>query len=76
MAYLKDPMGNQINHHLVLAQNGTHHQAWLDCESYWTPIVGGSMVLGQPNPKFDPVQAQRFAELMHAETDRILGIRR
>lgn len=76
MAYLKDPMGNQMNHHLVLAQNGTHHQAWLECEGYWTPIVGAPTILGQPNPKFDPAQSQRFAQLMQAESDRIHGIRR
>ena len=76
MAFLKDPMGNKINHHLVLAQNGTHHQAWLECEGYWTPIVGAPTILGQPNPKYDPGQAQRFAVLMQAESDRIHGIRR
>lgn len=76
MAFLKDPMGNKMNHHLVLAQNGTHHQAWLECEGYWTPIVGAPTILGQPNPKFDPAQSQRFAQLMQAESDRIHGIRR
>src|SRR5512138_1503465 len=34
MAFSKDVMGNQKNHHLVLAENGTHHQAWLECEGY------------------------------------------
>ena len=76
MAWMKDPMGNQMNHHLVLAQNGTHHQAWLECEGYWTPIVGAPEILGQPNPKFDPAQAQQFRVMMQAESDRIHGIRR
>jgi hypothetical protein len=76
MALRKDPMGNKLNHHLVLAENGTHHQAWLECEGYWTPIVGAPTILGQPNPKFDPAQAQQFAVLMQAEADRINGIRR
>jgi hypothetical protein len=76
MAYLKDPMGNPMNHHLVLAQNGTHHQAWLECEGYWTPLVGAPVILGQPNPKFNPELAQKFAVLMQAESDRIHGIRR
>jgi hypothetical protein len=74
MAFKKDVMGNQINHHLVLAENGTHHQAWLECEGYWTPIVGAPEILGQPNPRFDPAQAQRFRVMMQAESDRINGI--
>ena len=41
-------MGNQRNHHLVLAENGTHHQAWLEC--YGTPKVGAPEILGQPTP--------------------------
>lgn len=76
MAFLKDPTGNKMNHHLVLAQNGTHHQAWLECENYWTPIVGAPTILGQPNPMFDPAQSQKFAALMQQESDRIHGIRR
>ncbi len=76
MAFLKDPMGNQMNHHLVLAQNGTHHQAWLECEGYWTPIVGAPTILGAPNPKFDPAQQAKFAAMMQAESDRINGIKR
>ena len=76
MAYSKDAMGNQKNHHLVLAENGTHHQAWLECEGYWTPIVGAPTILGQPNPKFDPAQKNQFAALMQMESDRINGIKR
>lgn len=76
MALLKDPMGNKMNHHLVLAQNGTHHQAWLECEGYWTPIVGAPTILGAPNPKFDPEQKAKFAAMMQAESDRINGIKR
>lgn len=76
MAYKKDPLGNRMNHHLVLAENGTHHQAWLECEGYWTPRVGAPEILGQPNPQFDPALHQRFAALMQSESDRIHGIRR
>lgn len=76
MALLRDPMGNKLDHNLVLMQNGTHHQAWIECEGYWTPIVGAPEILGQPNPKFDPVKSQQFAALMQAEADRIHGIRR
>jgi hypothetical protein len=76
MAWTKDAMGNQKNHHLVLAENGTHHQAWLECEGYWTPIVGAPEILGQSNPKFNPEVAQRFRVMMQAESDRIHGIRR
>lgn len=74
MAYSKDAMGNQKNHHLVLAENGTHHQAWLECEGYWTPMVGADQILGQPNPRFDPTKAQQFRVLMQKESDRIFGI--
>lgn len=74
MAYSKDAMGNQKNHHLVLAENGTHHQAWLECEGYWTPIVGSPEIMGQPNPRFDATKAQHFRVLMQQESDRIFGI--
>ena len=76
MAFSKDIMGNKKNHHLVLAENGTHHQAWLECEGYWTPIVGAPEILGQPNPKFNPELSQKFAAMMQAESDRIHGIKR
>ena len=76
MALKKDAMGNKMNHHLVLAENGTHHQAWIECEGYWTPIVGAPTILGQPNPKFNPELSAKFAALMQAESDRIHGIRR
>ncbi|MBA3394354.1 MAG: hypothetical protein H0T89_17035 [Deltaproteobacteria bacterium] len=76
MALRKDVLGNQMNHHLVLAEFGTHHQAWLECEGYWTPIVGAPEILGQPNPRFDPTQAQQFRVLMQQECDVINGITR
>jgi hypothetical protein len=74
MAFRKDAAGQQIQHQLVLAQHGFTHQAWLECEGYWTPIVGAPTILGQPNPKYDPALAQRFRVLMQAESDRIAGI--
>lgn len=76
MAFRLDAAGNKLNHHIVLAEHGTHHQAWLECEGYWTPIVGAPEILGQPNPKFDPVRAQQFRVLMQQESDRINGITR
>ncbi len=76
MALKKDPMGNKINHHLVLAENGTHHQAWIECEGYWTPIVGAPTILGAPNPKFKPEMKAKFAALTQKEADRINGIKR
>jgi len=76
MAYKKGPDGKQMNHHLVLANNGTHHQAWLECEGYWTPLVGASEILGQPNPKYNPELSQKFAALMQKEADIINGITR
>ncbi len=76
MAFKKDAAGNKMNHHLVLAENGTHHQAWLECEGYWTPKVGAPTILGQPNDKFDPALAAKFGALMQQESDRINGIKR
>lgn len=76
MALRRDASGAKLNHHIVLAENGTHHQAWLECEGYWTPIVGAPTILGQPNPKFDVAQSQRFAQLTQQEADRINGILR
>ncbi len=76
MANKKDAMGNKMNHHLVLAENGTHHQAWLECEGYWTPIVGGPEILGQPNLKFDMAQKQKFAGFIQHYADIVNGIKR
>ncbi len=76
MAFSKDALGNKKNHHLVLAENGTHHQAWLECEGYWTPLVGAPTILGQPNPRYDPQLSAKFAVLMQNESDRIHGIKR
>ena len=74
MMLRKDPAGNKLDHHLILAEHGFTHQAWLECEGYWTPIVGADTILGQPNPKFDPQRAQTFRVMMQAESDRIQGI--
>jgi hypothetical protein len=76
MAYLMDPGGNRMNHQLVLAQNGTSHQAWLECEGYRPPIVGAPEIHGQPNANFDPSKHQQFAALMQSESDRIHGVAR
>jgi hypothetical protein len=76
MAFSKDVTGAKKNHHLVLAENGTHHQAWLECEGYWTPQVGAPTILGQPNDKFNPELSAKFAALMQKESDRIAGITR
>ena len=76
MALKKDAMGNKMNHHLVLAENGTHHQAWLECEGYWTPIVGAPEILGVKNDKFNPELQKKFAAMMQSEADRINGIKR
>ena len=76
LAYRTDERGHKLNYHLVLAEHGTHHQAWLECEGYWTPIVGAPTILGQPNPRFDPELAARFGALLQAESDRIHGTTR
>jgi hypothetical protein len=74
MAHRKDPLGNKIHYMLVLAEHGMAQPLWLECEGYWTPRVGADTILGEPNPKFDPEQAQRFRALMQQESDRVLGI--
>jgi hypothetical protein len=71
MAYRKDPLGNKINYHLVLAEHGFQHQSWLECEGYWTPRV--STVPGS-EAQLDAAEAQRFRVLMQQESDRIFGI--
>jgi hypothetical protein len=74
MMLRKDPLGNKIDYNLVLAEHGFTHQGWLECEGYWTPIVGADTILGQPNPRFDPQLAHTFRVRMQAESDDILGI--
>lgn len=76
MAFRKDPLGNQIHYMLVLAEHGFSHPQWLECEGYWTPIVGAPEILGQPNPKFNPELNHKFKVLMQQESDRIFGIKR
>src|SRR5260221_12968202 len=76
MAFSKDALGNKKNHHLVLAENGTHHQAWLECEGDWTPQVGAPEILGQPNPTFKTKIAGKFPGMMQADSDRIHRINR
>lgn len=71
MAFRKDPADSnkKIDYNIVLAENGYTHQAWLECESYWTPRVGAP-----DQPKWDPVLGQKFRELSQKESDRIFGI--
>lgn len=71
MAFRKDPNDatKKIDYQIVLAENGYTHQAWLECESYWTPRVGAP-----DQPKWDPVLGQQFREMMQQESDRVLGI--
>ncbi len=76
VVFCKDATGAKKNHHLVLAENGTHHQAWLACEGYWTPLVGAPTILRQPNLKYEAALSQKFAAMMQNEADRIHGIRR
>jgi hypothetical protein len=73
MAFRKDPLGNKINYQLVLAEHGFTHQAWLACESYWTPRVAS--VPGS-EAQLDANDAARFRTLMQQETDRLFGIQR
>lgn len=71
MAFRKDPPGSdkQIDYMKVLTENGYTHQAWLECESYWTPRVGSDK-----EAKYDAVLGAKFRVLMQQESDRIFGI--
>jgi hypothetical protein len=73
MAFRKDPAdpSKKIDYMLVLAENGFTQPKWLEMEGYWTPRVAMNT-----DPRFDPAMAARFAELIQAESDRILGITR
>lgn len=73
MAFRKDTAdpSKKIDYMLVLAENGFTQPQWLEIEGYWTPRVAMSS-----DPRFDPAMASRFAELIQAESDRILGITR
>lgn len=73
MAYVEDPddPSKKIDHMKVIAENGFTYPEWLEMEGYWTPRVASDT-----DPKFDPVQALKFRELMQAEVDRILEIER
>ncbi len=74
MTNRRDAQGNKLDHNLVLAEHGFTHQAWIECEGYWTPLVGGDTILGQPNPSFDPRLGAEFRAMLQAESDRVLGI--
>ena len=76
MALRKDAAGNKLNFMIVLAENNITQPKWLECEGYWTPIVGAPEILGQPNPKFNPELNMKFKVLMQAEADKIHGIKR
>lgn len=69
MAFRKDASGKQIDYTLVLAEHGYTHQAWLECEGYWTPRVASDA-----DPKFDAALAAKFRALSQQESDRIFGI--
>jgi hypothetical protein len=73
MALRKDSSDptQKIDFMIVLEENGFTHPTWLEMESYWTPRVASDT-----DPKFDPVQAAKFRELMQKEADRVLGIER
>jgi hypothetical protein len=73
MAFRKDAAdpSKKIDYMLVLAENGFTQPQWLEIEGYWTPRVAMNT-----DPRFDPAMAARFAELIQAESDRILGIKR
>jgi len=76
MSLRRGPAGERIDLHVLLAEHGFTHQVWLECEGYWTPMVGADTILGQPNPKFNPELAHKFRVLYQQESDRILGIQR
>lgn len=71
MAFRRDRAGNKVDNHLILAEHGFGHQAWLECEGYWTPRIGH--VPGSET-KLDANDVQRFRALLQYEADRIEGI--
>ncbi len=74
MANRKGPDGQKLHFMIVLAENQMPYTLWLECEGYWTPQVGGSTILGQPNPKFNPQKAAEFGAIVQREADRVNGI--
>lgn len=71
MSYRVDSAGNKVDHHVVLADNEIEHHRWLECEGYWTPIVGAPTILGEPNPQFDAALSQTYQALLEQERVRI-----
>lgn len=63
----KDADGNRVPYDVVLARYGLNTTRWGEVCGYWTPRV---------NDPADPATARRWAELVQAESDRILGIKR
>lgn len=78
MAFRKDPAdpSKQIDYNAVLAENGWDHQRWLECESYWTPVVVNDPTKPTLQPRFDEAQSMKFKQLVQAESDKIFGITR
>ncbi len=73
MSFRLDAAGNKRDHHLVLADNHIEHHRWLECEGYWTPIVGAPTILGEPNPKYDAARSQEYQALLEQERVRVTG---
>ncbi len=73
MSFRLDAAGTKVDHHLVLADNNIEHHRWLECEGYWTPIVGAPTILGEPNPKYDAARSQEYQALLEQERIRVTG---
>lgn len=73
MSFRLDSAGDKVDHHVVLAENGIEHHRWLECEGYWTPIVGAPTILGEPNPKYDAARSTEYQALLEQERVRIKG---
>jgi hypothetical protein len=76
MANRKDPADSskKIDYMVVLAENGFTQPKWLECESYWTPVVVNDPTKPELGVRFNQEKAARFAELIQKESDRVLGI--
>jgi len=74
MAFRKDESGKQIDYNIVLKENGFTHQQWIECESYWTPVVVNDPTKPTLQPRFNPEKSMEFKKFVQDESDKIFGI--
>jgi hypothetical protein len=74
MAFRKDDSGNKIDYMIVLGENGFTHQQWIECESYWTPVVINDPTKPTLQVRYNAEKGATFARLIQEESDKINGI--